>query len=414
MTPLVLLFSSMAMLLAPVAAFAPHGVAPVAAIGAILSLFDPRVRRGLHPKYQPIWALAFFLAILWALITVTWTYDPARALRLSGSLIALLLIARALVIAADQLTNEERDLLAKNLVYAGSLLAALLIFENTTNGLITKIFHVFPGKTDDHMPALNPGAVILAILAWPLAAAAARWRGWRWGAVLMVFIALSVYLARTKTPFGALSLSVLLFPTLAYCGRWAARLFCLLPSFFLVVAPYVFHFLLYPVEARERFSRLISPWYPDGERLILLSFSRTWEYRTWIWRFVVEHIEKRPFLGWGLDASRSIEGGRNPVAGYETTFGEVLPLHPHNAFLQIWLELGGVGAVLLALAIGILLRTIERGSKNKKDFAAIAALISTYFIVGQVSFGVWQNWWLATAILAATFYLVVRVKPQSV
>ena len=59
-------------------------------------------------------------------------------------------------------------------------------------------------------------------------------------------------------------------------------------------------------------------------------------HRLWIWSFAGDRIAERPLTGWGLDASRSIPGGKDPIRPGETW----LPLHPHNASLQLWLELG--------------------------------------------------------------------------
>ena len=84
--------------------------------------------------------------------------------------------------------------------------------------------------------------------------------------------------------------------------------------------------------------------------------------RVAIWRFTTERVVERPWLGWGMDASRMWPG--------------VIPLHPHNAALQVWLELGVVGAACAAVAIA-------------------------YLTIGALSFGVWQEWWLGLGVLAA-------------
>ncbi|HEB79888.1 MAG TPA: O-antigen ligase domain-containing protein, partial [Rhodospirillales bacterium] len=312
------------------------------------------------------------------------------------SLTALLAAARTLAAAAGLLESEERNVLAKYFLLAGAALAALLLFENATNGPITRLFHDFPGKMDDHMPSLNPGAAILAVLAWPLVMAAARWRGWRWGILVLAVVAVAVFMARTKTPIIALFLSVLLFPVLAAGGRKAVRVFGALAAGFLIAAPFIYRFLLFPVAAQG-----------EAQAKIMRSMP-TLEQRTWIWRFVVERIEQHPFLGWGLDASRFIEGGHEPMKGYDgRMFPESLPLHPHNGFLQIWLELGGVGAVLIAVALAALLFAIGKTSGNAKMAAAFFAMAVTYLVIGQVSFGVWQNWWLATAILSTSLCLMM-------
>ena len=62
-------------------------------------------------------------------------------------------------------------------------------------------------------------------------------------------------------------------------------------------------------------------------------------HRLLIWSFTGDRIAERPLTGWGLDASRAIPGGRDPIRPGEAW----MPLHPHNAALQLWLELGAPG-----------------------------------------------------------------------
>ena len=72
-------------------------------------------------------------------------------------------------------------------------------------------------------------------------------------------------------------------------------------------------------------------------------------HRLLIWSFAGDRIAERPLAGWGLDSSRTIPGGRDPIRPGETW----MPLHPHNAPLQLWLELGVPGAVLFALLVAL-------------------------------------------------------------
>jgi O-antigen ligase len=112
----------------------------------------------------------------------------------------------------------------------------------------------------------------------------------------------------------------------------------------------------------------------------------SWAHRERIWRFVSDRISERPIVGHGLDASRG--------------FGDQVPLHPHNGALQIWLELGLLGAILatalwlwLVWRIGVMTDPFSR--------AAAAASLAAYAVIGALSFGVWQEWWLGLGAFAA-------------
>ncbi len=133
------------------------------------------------------------------------------------------------------------------------------------------------------------------------------------------------------------------------------------------------------------------------------SFERSIRHRLQIWAFVAERAQEHPYLGWGLDASRRIPGGNEL-----TSLGaEKLPLHPHNGILQVWLELGVPGVVLLALIVGY--ATVARlGGRNPPHvFAVRAATILPTLTIAGLAFGIWQNWWFSaiwlTVALVATF-----------
>ena len=81
-------------------------------------------------------------------------------------------------------------------------------------------------------------------------------------------------------------------------------------------------------------------------------------------------------------------------------FGDAIPLHTHNGALQVWLELGLPGAVMVIALWLVLLRRVGAAA-DRVQRAAAAAVMSAYLAIGAVSFGVWQPWWLAVGVLAA-------------
>ncbi len=79
-----------------------------------------------------------------------------------------------------------------------------------------------------------------------------------------------------------------------------------------------------------------------------------------------------------------------------------LPLQPHNAALQVWLDLGLLGAVLaawLAVALGIAAARIGPG--------AVGALAAGA-VTGMLSYGVWQEWWIGFALLVVAGLQALR------
>jgi O-antigen ligase len=115
-----------------------------------------------------------------------------------------------------------------------------------------------------------------------------------------------------------------------------------------------------------------------------LSLPLSWSERMGYWTYAVARIAEHPLRGWGLDASR--------------TFGTAIGLHPHNGAIQAWLELGVLGAALMALAWAVGFRRLVRDERSLVS-AAAAGSAAVYLFFGSVSFGVWQEWWLALGAL---------------
>jgi O-antigen ligase len=138
-------------------------------------------------------------------------------------------------------------------------------------------------------------------------------------------------------------------------------------------------------------------------------------HRLEIWSFVAERIRQRPVTGWGLDAARRLPGGTTPVVIHHcdeagrpdriALSNQALPLHPHNAVLQVWLELGGVG---VALGFGPLIFAIWHAFRlpawrTRLVQAMIAATAAAAVSIGLISFGIWQEWFLSGLFIAAAF-----------
>lgn len=143
---------------------------------------------------------------------------------------------------------------------------------------------------------------------------------------------------------------------------------------------------------------LLMPWVVAGLHLAGLAdgLPQSWAQRMGYWTFARARIAEHPWQGWGLDASR--------------TFAPNIQLHPHNGPLQLWLELGVVGAVGVAMLWILALRRLG-GPQRSLMAAGAAGSAMVYLLFGAVSFGVWQEWWLALGALVAVIYTLGQGLP---
>ena len=138
------------------------------------------------------------------------------------------------------------------------------------------------------------------------------------------------------------------------------------------------------------------------------------QHRLIIWKFVSGKIEENPLTGWGYEGARTI--GNHQIF---STFlpdgriltGEILPLHHHNGTLQVWLELGGIGIVLVALFLWLSLGRVMVWI-GRPVAPYVAAVVAGSFIISNVSYGLWQSWWLSTIWLCAALLTAIASHPD--
>jgi O-antigen ligase len=133
--------------------------------------------------------------------------------------------------------------------------------------------------------------------------------------------------------------------------------------------------------------------------------------RVVIWRYVSDRIPEAFWFGHGLDASRTAPQLLPVRADYSVA---AIPLHPHSASMQIWFELGAVGAVFATATLIVGGWSLAQRSRNDKlSAAAIAATVASLGVIANLSYGLWQEWWDATMLLAAALVACATPKAAS-
>ena len=383
---------AIALLAAPfVAVLQSKAMAPLALIPMAITLLLGW-REGWRPSL-PIGAVLMFGLILvaWAAITSLWAPDNGRAAILALTLAAMMLLAHGAASAAQG--ARLMPWIGFGLVFG---LAAAFADWQSGNALRAAV-RGLKEVPETLMFGLKPAASLMALLL-PMGFALP----WPWlarAALLLVgagvLISLPGETARLATIAGlAAALLSLAAP------RLVPRLIGAMLGLAILVMPLLVGFI---------------PKMPTAN----LPLSAV--HRLVIWDFTVARIAEKPLTGWGLEASRAMPGGRaqpdtatldrlnitNPAqrAFLANPHVQVMPLHPHNGALQLWLELGGIGALLGA----VLMLALGFAASRSAVPAVGAGMLASATVTGMLSFGLWQAWWVASLLLAVvTLHLAPR------
>jgi len=338
--------------------------------------------------------LVFCAILIWTLTSFMWAPHFSAMAWIKGAIV----IGLALVVCVgiDQTPRDKLERLAIPIIYAAFGLLAVLLIERITGGFLVGL--VRDGQTTDRLlNVMNGGLVLLSGLSFPVAALLyLKTQSWRFPSFfLAICLVLTAAFRMDAVP---VALAAGLLSSLLVL-RWRA------PAFFVVTSVIGLGVLCWPVVAYLASEADFHIWFTENVH-------PNWGYRIAIWGRVSELISENVLIGYGFDASRFIgeTAGLIPDAAGRTSF-----MHPHNGFLQIWLELGLVGVALFSATAILSVRQTVRRAPNRQALAVAAGTITASSVTWLLSFGIWQAWWLAALglnVCAATllFRLMVDVE----
>lgn len=381
--------------LAPLVAWlAPLGFAPLCALAGLLCLHLWLQR----PVVLRVPVLLFAGLLAWAMVSTVWspaeeslwvaTYEELES-RTWLKLILQFVLYVPVILAARNLDAGGAERAGSTLSVGAAALAGLLLVEGISGGAVYRSLALAVG--DDNRPDLMfrhvaQTSYILALIYWPAAVVLMRQERKR----LLVLLTAGAFgapvMLDANAPLAALVLSLGVFFLVRRTEQAGVKAVAVAAGLLVALAPLMV--LL-------------------ADRSGLLAAAETaappsWAARLEIWSYAVDRIAERPFQGWGLDASRA--------------FKPQIPLHPHDAALQVWLELGAAGAAVGALLWVWLFRSAGEALPGDRTMTGAAcAGASVYFVIGALSFGVWQEWWLALGAFVVAWTVAaakVRAAPS--
>ncbi|CAN7361078.1 O-antigen ligase family protein [Phenylobacterium sp. LjRoot219] len=349
----------------------PLGFAPLLALMGLLCL--PAIR--MSDEDRPV-LIVLLGALVWAAASTTWSLQQPKP----GGHGVIVEIALALplfwsAICGARRANPRLNRLALQVLAWGlGLFGLILLVDTFADARIYRWLHeryYEPIRPDLARSNVAHTTFVLAVL-WPVVMVGGLRR-------LIDLVPLALAIAGTVAAayaFGS-DAPVLAFPlaAIAILGVWLTpRTGPRLLALGVAAVSFLMPAFVWLVRASSDYGRL--------EQGVQLSWSARMSY----WSHTVDWILQHPLKGWGLDASRAMGPG--------------ITLHPHNGALQVWLELGFVGAVAAAAFWGL---SLVRLSREKPDLAMSGAAGSAvvYLLFAWINYGLWQQWWLALGALIA-------------
>ncbi len=335
-------------------------------------------------------AVAFFAVLaLWGATTALWSVAPERSVSQALSLVGIAACGLVLLAGVRTLGPADRRRIGMGLL-TGLGVASLFMAVEIWAGFP---FYTHTSSRPPTLDLFNRWTTIATLLIWPVL----LWVGqnpkpWRIAAVLIPAFLVLVQMESIASLIALVLGTIAFFLAFHFPKRAVIALICLTMAG-VVLAP------------------ILPKHLPDPRAIWAAAPSLPGSaiHRIYIWKFVAERIEERPFQGWGLDTARNIPNKGHMIWAVGDG-GESLPLHPHNAVLQWWMEIGLPGAVIGGLFIVWLFVMILRRRMAPYPHAVFTGCLASAVTVALFGYGIWQTWWLATLFLTAVLLLGIAEK----
>jgi exopolysaccharide production protein ExoQ len=388
-----------ALLTLPVAIFAPKGLAVLFALSALLSLVSgfAHLRETLVAMGWGVRLAAAFTAL--SLASALWSMTPGTTVKKALILGLVLFCGLILTCAARRLQGKGRRMFETGLIFGGVLGFAALAIEIYFGGplfqLLWGAMGIPPQPASTMLRAVNQGAAVAAIFLLPWALAVRRRKGTLWASIGFAVCVVVLAFGQADSQKAALIVGLAAVVLVFIGGKPALKGLSALFVVGVLSAPWVVPVLPDPLDAHNSAAGL-----PNST-----------QHRLVIWQTTARLIFKKPLAGSGFDTSRAfynkdqkavyIFGGEDSPARWFTKF-EPIPLHPHNGILQIWLELGALGAILMAAVLYYITNRLS-AFENRFERAVIFGSFVTGLVIFSISYGAWQSWWMGAIWLLTAF-----------
>jgi O-antigen ligase len=354
------------------------GLPLLLAVATLISL--DRTSLSVVPAKNATFLILASAFLLWAALSSLWSpWAGDTQIKICVIFVVCLLFAR--------LARAESALFLAGAVAALAVLIVLSSIEALGDSVLNRMADPEAG---DFAWRQNParGAVVMLALLWPAFAWVLTFPPpWKWPTAIALLAGAGFVAFQFDQQANALGLCVgLLFFLFGLAGpRLAILAAAWSLALWVAIAPFATLAVLGFYQVPE--------WLPHS-----------WDVRAGVWEYTSERILERPWFGHGLDAGRAT----TEMTTYDGELMRVIPVHPHNAALQIWYETGVVGAALavaLLVSLGVLLTRTY--TKARPQAGAAAAVVAMFGAMASIGWSLWQEWWLVTIMLSGALLIAL-------
>lgn len=381
------------------AVFGHRGIALCAGFMALAAALRPALwREGfalLNPRTAlrrplSIAAAAMAAFVLWIAATGLWSPTPGAPL-LAFFVLAAVLAAGALVFEGLHAGARRLTRFSALFVLMAAIACAALLFEGISGGYLRAVIPPEDGSVlrFKDMTALGRGVTAMTPLVFPAAVLLRRITG---SSVIAAAPAAALFVAAGQFTIFA---NVIALAAGAGAALLAAATSQRLTLFLIGVA-FLSALLAAPFITASIPADAIFESAADG-------VPASWAMRLAVWQAAGEQALGACFpVGCGADYARAWHGDREMIeVPGSAILLPLMPIHPHNVFVQIWLELGVPGVVFAAIAGAAALAALWKTSLDRATGAALCAVLAASFISVMLEASLWQVWRLAVFALAA-------------
>ena len=377
----------------PIGYFAPLGEWLLLSLISIVTLLNFTIMK---KKTNYNCFLIFISSILVILFSYYWTINSNRTLEVIGPISSIIFAIYILLNITS--TNKIKNM--DNLIGIPMILTSICIFLDLFfNSEIRSNLAILAGDQPTSESGNYSRGIIILTIMMPLSVAMyLNEKKYNLAIVIFTLATVVIILGPNNSSKIALICALLSSLLIYFFGPRAFLCFGILSITIILFLP-VLSTKVFPVITNiDKNNSYYMPWQsiPAGGSII---------HRLLVWEYVGSEIYKKPLLGHGVGTSRLI--GQNIILNAPNSDIEIkggIPLHPHNNFLQIWLELGIVGIIIITL---IWIKVIKFGIRIRKNSyilgTGICSSIVTIFVICNLSFGVFQAWWMS--IIAFLFLI---------